>query len=239
MNSIQTRFLTPISTFAIYAMILFLIMTAFPLHARPNSLAENGTAGIEAVTNGTPASNAVAVAGTKAQKPSNESSPVRIDNTGIHISGDSPIDIGMPSISKSGLPAVLALLIPIFATLAPFVMVIAIIAIIFYFKHRRNKMVHETLQALIEKGVPVTPELIAQLRNKPSIFPNQLVQQPGQSRHRRLLPGLILTGVGTAFLISHGHHSNVGWIVLFIGVAFLIVWFVERRDRNNDQPPKP
>jgi Flp pilus assembly protein TadB len=143
----------------------------------------------------------------------------------------------MPSISKSGLPAVLALLIPIFATLAPFVMIIAIVAIIFYFKHRRNKMVHETLQALIEKGVPVTPELIAQLRNKPSRSPNQLGQQSVQSRHRRLLPGLVLIGVGTAFLISHGYHSN-GWIVLFIGVAFLIVWFVERRDRNNDQPPK-
>jgi hypothetical protein len=40
-------------------------------------------------------------------------------------------------------------------------------------------------------------------------------------------------------LISFGHHGSGGWIVLFIGVAFLIVWFVERRDKNDEQPPKP
>ena len=237
MNSIPTRFLTLISTFAIYAVILFLIMTAFPLHARPNSLAENGTAGIGAVTNGTPASNTVAVTGTKAQKPSEESSPVRIDETGIHISGQNPEHNHKAVFGEDSLGA-MALLIPIFATLAPFVMIITIVAIVFYFKHRRDKMVYETMRALIEKGVPVTPELIAQLRNKPSRFSNQPGQQSGRSRHRGLLPGLVLTGIGTALLISHGYHGSGGWIILFIGVAFLIVWFVEGRDKSNGQPPK-
>ena len=116
---------------------------------------------------------------------------------------------------------------------------VVVIGLAFYFRNRRNKMAHETLRAMIEKGMPVTPELVAQLQIRPSRFSNQ----PGQSRHRRLLPGLILTGVGAALLITNlGRNSGdgkAGWIVLFIGAAFLIVWLVERKDKNNDQPPKP
>jgi Flp pilus assembly protein TadB len=227
------------STKFLAAIFLFTLAIA-PLRALASAPAEIKTNNImvaQTMTNGAPAPNAVAAAKTEVQKPSEESSPVRIDETGIHIGGLSPEHNHKAAFGEDAL-GVMALLIPIFATVSPFVMVIAIIAIIFYFKHRRDKMVNETMRALIEKGVPITPELIAQLRNKPSRCSNQLVQQPGQSRHRRLLPGLILAGIGTAFLISHGHHSNVGWIVLFIGVAFLIVWFVERRDKNNDQPPK-
>jgi Flp pilus assembly protein TadB len=221
-----------------FAALFLFTLAATPLRAQTNSPAEiraNNAVVAQTMTNNAPASNAVVAAKTEAQKPSEESSPVRIDNTGIHIRGENPVDINIP---KSNLPAVLALLIPIFATLAPFVMIIAIVAIVFYFKHRRNKMIHEILRAMIEKGVPVTPELIAQLRNKPSKSFNQLVQQPSQSRNRGLLPGLVLTGIGTALLISHGFHGSIGWIILLIGVAFLIVWFVEGRDKNNGQPSK-
>ena len=242
MKNTSSLFLTFISYLTALGAILFLVFATLPLRAQTATSAEIGTSNAvvavpesQTATSSAPASNVVAVTGTKAQKPSKESSPVRIDNTGIHVSGESPIDIDIPNISKSNLPAVLALLVPF----APFVMVIAIVAIVFYFKHRRNKMAHETLLAMIEKGVPVTPELIAQLRNKPSGSSNRPGQQLGRSRHRHLLPGLVLTGVGTALLISNpGFHNSGGWIVLFIGVAFLIVWFVERRDKNNDQPPK-
>ena len=236
MKTASAKFLAITFAFIVYATILFLIMVTLPpLHAQTNAPAENGTNSPVAVTNSAPASNAVAVTGIKTHKPSSESSPVRIDSSGIHIGGSEPVDIDISHIPKLGLPAVLALLVPF----APFVMIIAIIAIFFYFKHRRNKMVHETMRAMIEKGVPITPELIAQLRNKPSGFSSQIGQQPGRSRQRHLLPGLILTGIGAALLISHpGYHSSGGLIVLFIGVAFLIVWFVERTDRNNGQPPK-
>ena len=216
-----------------FAAIFLFTLAAAPLRAQTNASAENGTNSPLAVTDSAPASNAVVVTGTKAQKPSKESSLVRIDDTGIHVGGQNPADNNKLALGGIAIGA-LALLVP----LAPFVMVVAIMAIIFYCIHRRNKMVHENLRAMIEKGVPITPELIAQLRNKPSGYSNQLGQQLGRSRHGRLLPGLILTGVGTALLISYGHHGSGGWIVLFVGVAFLIVWFVERRDRNNDQPPK-
>jgi len=223
-----------IASIKFLAAIFLFTLAAAPLRAQTNAPAENGTNGPVTVSDSAPASNAVAVTGTKAQKPSSEPSPVRINNTGAHVGGQNPADNDKSSLGGFAIAA-LALLIPF----APFAMSIAIVAIVFYFRHRRNKMVHETMRAMIEKGVPITPELIAQLRNKPSGFSNQFGQQLGRARHRHLLPGLILTGVGTALLISFGHHGSGGWIVLFIGVAFLIVWFVERRDKNDEQPPKP
>jgi hypothetical protein len=227
MNITSTKFL---------AAILFSAIAIAPLYAQTNAPAENVTNSPVAVTDSAPASNMVSVTGTKAQNPSSESSPVRIDDTGVHVGGENPVDIDFHKfIPKSSLPAVLLMLVPF----APFAMIIAIIAIVFYFKHRRNKMMHETMLAMIEKGVPITPEMLAQLQSRPSRFSNQ----PGRSRQRHLLGGLIFTGVGSALLITNlGRNSGdgkLGLIFLFMGVAFLIVWFVERNDKNNEQPPKP
>jgi hypothetical protein len=61
-----------------------------------------------------------------------------------------------------------------------------------------------------------------------------------------LFPGLVMIGVGMAMLIANYSGGNDtgwagikgGWIVLFMGVAFLIVWSVERKNKSGDQPPK-
>jgi hypothetical protein len=212
------------------AAILFSAIAIVPLQAQTNAPAENGTAGIVAVTDSAPASNAVAVTGTKAQKPSSESSSVRTDNTALpHIhfqatEGKNPV-------------------VDIVAIVAIFGMPVAIMAIMFYTIHRRNKLVHENLRAMLEKGIPITPELVDSLKGKHSGAFNQIpftdgYPFPKPSRSRHLLPGLILTGVGAALMINGRHFGGGELIVLFIGLAFLIVWFVERRDRNNDQPPK-
>jgi hypothetical protein len=50
--------------------------------------------------------------------------------------------------------------------ISSFGMVVAIIALAGYFAHRRNKMAHETMRAMIDKGVPITPELVAEMRSK-------------------------------------------------------------------------
>jgi len=223
MKNTSSLFLTFISYLTALGAILLLVFATLPLRAQTTTTAETGT-------NNTLASNVVAVAGTQAQKSSNESSPVRIDDTSIHVGDQNPAHNHKPAFGEDSLGA-LALLIPIIATSAPFVMIVSIIAIVFYFRHRRNKMAHETLRAMIEKGMPVTPELIAQLRNKPS----KSSDQPGQSRHGRLLVGLILLGTGIGVIVIAG---KPGWIPLLIGVAFLVVWFVERKDINNGQPPK-
>lgn len=237
MNITSPKFLAITFAFIVYATILLLTMATLPLHAQTNAPAENGTNSSVTVTNSAPASNAVAVTGTKAQNPSGEPSPVRINNTGTQVNGQNLADKNEPMLHDLVFTA-LPMLLPIMASLAPFIMVIAVIAIVFYFRHRRNKMMHETMLALIEKGVPITPELLAQLQIKPSRFSDQ----PGQSRNRLLLPGLMFTGVGIGLLINYFRKwgdCGAGWILLFIGVAFLIVWLVERRDKNNVQPPKP
>jgi hypothetical protein len=120
----------------------------------------------------------------------------------------------------------------IVAIMSTFGMPVLIILIVFYTKHRRNKMAHETLRAMIDKGMPITPELVAEIRNKgPSaggFYPQ---------RGNRLFPGLVLVGIGAALLLAGHDDTKGGLIVLFIGLAFLVVWAVEHKNPNNTQPP--
>jgi preprotein translocase subunit YajC len=115
----------------------------------------------------------------------------------------------------------------------PFIFPVAIIAVIFYFKHRRNKMAHDTLRIMIEKGVPVTPEVITALRGKDG---HDKSDNPAGGKTGLLLAGLILAGIGIGVIAVAG---KPGLIVMFIGVAFLIVWFLESKKQNDQQPPKP
>lgn len=167
-------------------------------------------------------------------------------------------------------------LVPITGIIAVFGMPVAVVAIAFYAINRRHKMINETLRAMIEKGMPITPELVDSLKRRDPRHSKQSSadtppvgaqspEQPesvridmsgihvggkspvdlswGDSTHanrlRHLFPGLILAGVGAAFLISRGLHSAGGWIVFFIGAAFLIVWLVERLDQNGRPPSEP
>jgi hypothetical protein len=162
--------------------------------------------------------------------------PVRIDESGVHVGGANPVDINAPGVAHGHgdlATRVLQNLTGMLAIIGTFGMPVAIILIVFYFKHRRNKMAHETLRAMIDKGMPITPELIAEVRNR-----NSAISGSGRTRGR-LLPGLVLAGIGTALLISGSSSDRRGgWIVLFIGAAFLIVWFVEQKNQNNSQPPQ-
>lgn len=164
--------------------------------------------------------------------------PVRIDETGVHVGGPNPVDINMPDFARGhrGEGWNLVHLTGMLAIVGTFGMPVAIIALAGYFAHRRNKMAHETLRAMIEKGVPITPELVAEVRNKGC--GSSASSASGRTRGR-LLPGLILAGIGTALLIGGSKgEARGGWIVLFIGAAFLIVWFVEQKSQNNGQPPR-
>lgn len=135
-------------------------------------------------------------------------------------------------------PPVSKTIVALAAILSPFILAfglpVVILIIIFYFRHRRNQMVHETVRAMIEKGMPVTPELIAGLnaRGFQADIPHKFPYERPRSRH--LLPGLILTGIGLALIGVHPRHAGTGgWIVLFIGLAFLIAWVVDRKQNMN------
>ena len=118
-------------------------------------------------TTGAPAeSNApAATQGDKKLSHDADHPPVRIDETGIHVGGPNPVDINAPGIAHGHgefATRVLQNLTGMLAIMGTFGMPVALLLIIFYFKHRRNRMAHETLRAMIDKGMPITPELVAQ-----------------------------------------------------------------------------
>jgi hypothetical protein len=153
---------------------------------------------------------------------------VRIDKTGVHIGGSNPVDIGVPTFATHrGERAVdlVGLVAVVFGCTIP----IAIVAIVFYFRHRRLRMHHETIRAMIEKGQPIPPEMAAGLRSQTLIVDNWTVPEGSAqltSARRDFRSGLILTAVGAALLMIVG---KVGWILVFIGAARLIFWLVEDR----------
>jgi len=199
---------------------------------------------LPALTN-TPAQNAanqsVAAAGSAQASNSIAATGSNYGNTSVPIGGQNAAGIKLPGleIHASGKTDVG----DIVAIVGAFSMPVAIMAIMFYTIHRRNKLVHENLRAMIEKGMPITPELMDSLKGKHSSVFEQLLSTGGRplvksSCSRHLLPGLIFTGAGAALMINEHSFSGPGLIVLFIGIAFLIVWLVERMDRNNGQSPK-
>jgi Flp pilus assembly protein TadB len=237
------------NTFMKFIAATLLLVAGSPLWARAEKTdavrnAAAMTIESQVATNDSSASNAVAATETSHKRKMSSDAdhpPVRIDGTGVHVGGVNPVDIAVPDFVRygggGGFVAILAMLVPIVAILAPFIFIVAVVGIKFYFGHRRSRMLHETLRAMVDKGVPITPELIAQLKGGSFKGGSSKGSKTGGLRSG-LLPGLVLTGVGTALLITGPGHSTWGWIVLFIGVAFLIVWFVERKNQNNVQPPQ-
>jgi len=168
------------------------------------------------------ASNAAVAAPESAQE-SSEHPKVRIDQSGIHVGGKNPVDIDVPALKhRNGEEAidVVALAAVVLGCSVP----IAIVAIIFYARHRRLKMHHETIRAMVEKGMPIPPEMVAGTR-----IDLQVGNANPRSARSDFRGGLILIGVGAGLIMIAG---KVGWILVFIGAARLVFWLVEDRKQN-------
>lgn len=103
---------------------------------------------------------------------------------------------------------------------------IAIVATVMYFRHRRNRMLHETLRAMIDKGVAIPPELL---------HPQERRRLPKSDFRRGLVWIAIGTGLTIYFVIGDSHFWPIGLIPLLMGVAFLITWKVEG-SKNGSNP---
>jgi hypothetical protein len=112
------------------------------------------------------------------------------------------------------------ILIPIVGMLVSFGLPVLLVAIILYYKHRRQRMAHETIMKLAEKGLPVPPELL---------------EPPGpRMPYSGLRGGLVLVGLGIAlgiFLQEIGGPWSIGLIPGLMGVALLIAWKIETREK--------
>jgi hypothetical protein len=100
--------------------------------------------------------------------------------------------------------------------------IIAVVAIAMKFRSKSHAETHKTLQLMIEKGVPVSPEL----------FYTQQNRRPKSNLQR----GVILTMVGAAIVIALAVAAKdepnawaYGLIPMFLGLGYLIVAFVESK----------
>lgn len=118
-------------------------------------------------------------------------------------------------------------LVPLLVPLGFFVSVIGIVSLILFAVHRKNRLLHETIRAMIEKGQPIPPELLK---------PQEPARRPGND----LRKGLVLSAIGIALLLlfstmhgSPGVLAALGFIPLCMGIAFLIAWKIESKSKNG------
>jgi hypothetical protein len=122
-------------------------------------------------------------------------------------------------------------MIPIIAIVMGCSIPIVIVGLQLYFRHRKNIVLHETLRTMVDKGVPIPPEMF----KKTEEGSTERCKSDGKHPRNDLRTGVILTGMGTGIVMLAG---KPGYIILFMGVAFLVIALLEKKDKNNDQPPK-
>lgn len=219
-----------------FAALLAFVMGSVVIHAQDSistnegktntvsAPAESSTAGTNTTSSTNFASNSIPVAKTKHDRGI-------LAGGGTHHESGAGYNPGNAMLGKT----VIALAAVVCPFLVVFSLPVAIIVTVFYFRHRQNIMMHETIRTMVERGVPVTPEFIAGLNPRGFNVNIQGKWDVQKHRNQRLLPGLILTGVGLALIGMHPFvFARGGVIVLIIGLAFLIVWLVERKQNNND-----
>jgi hypothetical protein len=168
----------------------------------------------------------------------NAAAPAAIDNSQVanpssahvHVLG---VRTDVSHFHESDFTKSLALMIPIIAIVMGCSIPIIIVGLSLYFQHRKNKMLHETVRAMVEKGVPIPPEMF----NKTDR--NLMDRDKSDDKHPRkdLRSGVILTCIGIGVVMLCG---KAGYIILFLGVAFVVIGMLNlgKGNNNNDQPPK-
>jgi hypothetical protein len=164
------------------------------------------------------ASNETSAAMVVPASPTNNATVAANDDSSIH-----PANIDFFP------PGKLVMLIPIVAIIMGCSIPIIIVGLQIYFRHRKNKMLHETIRLMVEKGTPIPSEMFA--RTDRDLTGNEKPKSPRND----LRIGLIFIGIGIGIVILTG---APGYIILFMGVAFVVASLFEKNDKNDNQPPK-
>ena len=99
---------------------------------------------------------------------------------------------------------------------ASFGLPLLLVALVLYYRHRKDRMIHDTIARLAEKGLPVPPELL----------------EPRRTAQTGLRAGLVLVGLGlalAAFFWNRNPGPAIGLIPGLMGVALLLAWKIENR----------
>ena len=116
--------------------------------------------------------------------------------------------------------------VAIFGMLVSFGLPVLIVWLALNYKSKRDRMIHDTIARLAEKGLPVPPELLS--------------HTPQAGGNRDLRSGLVLIAVGVGLMIFFSQIARSTWAVGLIpgliGVAFIVSWAIERRLRTERDP---
>ena len=118
--------------------------------------------------------------------------------------------------------------IPILALLIPIVAIIMAGLV----RIKRNRLLHETVRLMTEKGAPIPPELIDAVANDSR-------QQPKTwSPTSQLRSGVINVAIGLSLIFLFQEMDGVpnwlwavGTIPFMIGMGFLLIWWIESRKK--------
>lgn len=122
----------------------------------------------------------------------------------------------------SEIVVIMQLVIPLLST-------VLAIGIIMYTLYRRKKILHGTIRMMIEKGVPIPPELLA-----------PPVSKKADAEKFYLRNGVLFLSFGLgilAFLVNFFENNlwSLGLIPFFIGIGFLLIWFIDRVGKRDDK----
>jgi hypothetical protein len=133
-----------------------------------------------------------------------------------------------------------------------FLVPLAVIVLLIWYKIRKNRMLNETMLKLAEKGVmPPTEAMTALGAEVPpqaaSPAAGSLYAQARAIRDNRqwsdLRKGVILSALGTGFsaysLLDSGEANGFGLILLFLGCGYIVLWFMEDRRALQANRPGP
>lgn len=128
-------------------------------------------------------------------------------------------------------------------TIVVFLTPILIIALVIWYKMRKNRMLNETMIKLAERGVVPPAEAleavaggrVSALRDGPSTAPlyeNAKALRKGIA-WSDLRKGIIAGAVGLGFvfysMLDDGSPNFVGLVLLFVGLGYIVLWYFEDR----------
>ncbi len=102
------------------------------------------------------------------------------------------------------------------------VFILLIVGLVSFNNFRKTKLTHETIRIMVEKGIAIPPDLFMSRKKQGS----------------DLRKGVILITIGlsstVAFLFLPGGAWAIGLVPLAIGIGYLVIWGLGRKNRNTE-----
>jgi hypothetical protein len=139
------------------------------------------------------------------------------------------------------------------ATLTLFLVPLLIVVLLVWYKLRKNRQANETMLKLAERGVvpPPTamdavasgtaPAMAAAAEASANPAYNHALALRRKAVSSDLRKGVFLTAIGLALslwsLLDDASVNSVGLVLLFLGLAYCLLWFFEDRNVPHGTPP--